>query len=152
MVSAPGGFVLQTKISVKYTLPFDLSLNQFFLSVFLGKSVAWPRRRLLRVSVHMHGVGDLRSVRYKPTCLYTISPMVTSHIMQTWSNCNETLGNLSNQNVDVPDVKSGNRNLIFSLSHGALTRQIRTAGVKTKAFRFVVRDRSVPSSEAGYST
>ena len=69
-VSSPEGFVLQTKVSVKYTLPFDLSLNQIFLSVFLWKSVAWPGRRLLRAC--SHGVGDLRSVRCKPACLYNL--------------------------------------------------------------------------------
>ena len=37
------------------------------------------------------------------------------------------IGTLSKENVDVPDVKIGNR-----------TRQIRTAGVKTKVFRVVV--------------
>ena len=35
----------------------------------------------------------------------------------------------------------------YFLSFSALTRQIRTAGVKTKAFRFVLWDESVPSSQ-----
>ena len=35
----------------------------------------------------------------------------------------------------------------YFLSFSALTQQIRTAGLWTKAFRFVVWDRSVPSSE-----
>ena len=41
------------------------------------------------------------------------------------------------RNVDVSDVKNGNRKFIFH-SFSALTRQIRAVGLKTMAFRFVV--------------
>ena len=50
------------------------------------------------------------------------------------------------RNVDVPDVKNSTGSWYFH-SFSALTRQIRTAGPKTMAFRFVVWDGSVPSSE-----
>ena len=42
--------------------------------------------------------------------------------------------------------KTATRSWYF-LPLSALTRQIRTAGIKTKAFRFIVWDKSVPSSE-----
>ena len=47
------------------------------------------------------------------------------------------LETLSNENVNVPDIKNDNRNaeVDISLFH-ALTRQTRVAGVKTKALRF----------------
>ena len=55
-------------------------------------------------------------------------------------------GGSSNANVDVPDVKNGNRKLIFSLFQCPDSTNS-YSGSKTKAFRFVVWDKSVPSSE-----
>ena len=46
------------------------------------------------------------------------------------------LATLSNENFDVLDVKNGNRKLMFS-PFMCSSRQTRTAGVTTKAFRFV---------------
>ena len=58
-----------------------------------------------------------------------------------------SLGTLSNVNVDVTDIKMATGSWYF-LSFSALIRQIRTAirtaGVKTKAFKFTVWDRSFP--------
>ena len=63
---------------------------------------------------------------------------------------NASFGSLSNENVDVPNVKNATRSLYF-LYFSALTRQIRAAGLKTKALTFVVWDRNVPSSEISNS-
>ena len=54
-----------------------------------------------------------------------------------------SLGTLSNVNVDITDIKTATGSWYF-LSFSALIRQIRTAGVKTKAFKFIVWDRSFP--------
>ena len=54
-----------------------------------------------------------------------------------------SLGTLSNVNVDVTDIKMATGSW-YCLSFSALIRQIRTAGVKTKAFKFTVWDRSFP--------
>ena len=58
--------------------------------------------------------------------------------------CGKSMGTISIKKADTPDVKNGNQKLIF-LSLSALTQEIH--GVKTKAFRFVVCDRSDPPSE-----
>ena len=59
-----------------------------------------------------------------------------------------SFGTLRNEKIDVPDrgrKKSTSGCHFLPLTD--LTQQIRTAGVKTKAFRFIVWDKSVPSSE-----
>ena len=52
-----------------------------------------------------------------------------------------SLGTLSNENVDVTDIKMATGSW-YCLSFSALIRQLRTAGVETKAFKFFVWDRS----------
>ena len=54
-----------------------------------------------------------------------------------------SLGTLSNVNVDVTDIKMATGSW-YCLSFTALIRQIRTAGVKTKALKFTAWDRSFP--------
>ena len=54
-----------------------------------------------------------------------------------------SLGTLSNVNVDVTDTKMATGSW-HCLSFTALIRQIRTAGVKTKALKFTTWDRSFP--------
>ena len=54
-----------------------------------------------------------------------------------------SLGTLSNVNVDVTDIKMATGSW-YCLSFSALIRQIRTGGVKTKAFKFTVWDRGFP--------
>ena len=47
----------------------------------------------------------------------------------------ERIGTLSNENIDVEDIKNGNQKLIFSLFQRSV---INTVEVETKAFRFAV--------------
>ena len=63
------------------------------------------------------------------------------------SGTDEFNGDLQQQGTLTSRTSKITTRSLYFLFFSALTRQIRTAGVKTKAFRFIVCGRSVPSSE-----
>ena len=128
-------------------VPFKGNILQLFsLSVFL--CVLWNSGRL-----HMFHVKDSELESACPLMgghTAIVRCLQWDHKVSVWLLCFNVLYKHYDRDLKQRERSRTSKMVTGSwyfLSFGALTRQIRTAGVKTKAFRFVVWDKSLPSSE-----